>query len=170
MWKTARIWIPLLLALGALLSPVAARRPEPWPTWTPEARLRLGVCLAAETDLVASQDWPGIGHALVKHWRVKRHTQGWNISEMIRRYCNVFRGRSDRARRIRNSTWEDPLHRQPRHWRPLRKWVWDFSRQMIDDPTPMATDWNCGECFAEPQKWEVIAAPPLTANVFVRPR
>lgn len=169
MWKTASIGILLLLAAGAILGPAEARRPDAWPEWTPEARLALGICLAAETDLVASQDWPGIGWALVKQWRVKSRTQGWGIEEMTRRYCNVFRGRSDRARRIRESTWDDPLHRKPRHWRPLRKFVWDFSRRMVDDPTPLATDWNCLDCFNQAD-WVVVAAPPLTANVFVHPR
>lgn len=166
-----RLFFLLLMACSLFISSSAFGKRFPWPNWDKETRLDFGKCLYAEDS--SANDWPALGWALVKQWRLKRkRIDGHTFHRQVRWYCSVFertgvRWRKKRPGKILAATWNKaPYKEDSEAWEGLRGFVDRFEKLKITDPCPSCVWWGGPKCDTIPEHWVCPLGPPKTNNVF----
>ena len=103
--------------------------------------LHLVQCIRAECDQCPHPLEPAaIAHVLRKH----SARQGKSLDALMKRYCSVFRDDSARAKAIRGSTFDAPLHGDPEWWKLYEVFADEFLAGNIPDPLPSADHFGGG--------------------------
>lgn len=150
---------------------VVAGELKKWPEWDDAVRIDFARCLYSEDS--SGTDWPAIGWALVKQWRLKRRRMPEHtFHRQVRWYCAVFERNGpqwlgERPGRILSSTWDNPPYKRDlAAWQALRKFIRKFERQNVVDPCPSCVWWGGPKCDTIPANWTCPLGPPETKNVF----
>lgn len=115
--------------------------------------LHLTQCIISECDQCSKypQEKRAMAFVLVKRARQYRKNTGKSLSldDQILSYCAVFDKRSHRyysarAKNIRESNFDKPLHGKKKLWRKLELWSKRFIKNptSFKDPTPKAMNWG----------------------------
>jgi hypothetical protein len=125
-----------------------------------------------ESDFRSEREAAAIGHILVRIYRERHRRLRWSLRTTIHNYCAAFDERSpnyyrDRTRKIRESTWVEPLHHPDYDpdWSRLRGFVARFHKQEVSDPCPRCIGW-AGDIDKIKPTWTVVMGPPKYRNRF----